>query len=344
MNIYDLELYELENYFLSKNDKKFRASQVYDWLYKKTVRSFDEMTNLKKNVIDDLTRDFTFKPLEVVTHQVSSDGTVKFLYRLEDGNIIEAVLMRHDYGNSLCVTTQVGCNMGCTFCASGLFGKKRNLTSGEIISQVIESERHLQERISHIVVMGIGEPFDNYRELMRFLRIVNHPKGLEIGARHITVSTSGIVPKILDYAEEGIQVNLAVSLHAPNDELRTQLMPVNKAYPLASLMKAIEVYIEKTNRRLTIEYILLKDINDSKAHAVELANLLRGLNVYVNLIPYNEVKEMPYKRSNKDVMMAFYDTLKKYGINCTLRKEQGHDIDAACGQLRSNTLSKGGLE
>lgn len=344
MNIYDLELYELENYFLSKNDKKFRASQVYDWLYKKTVRSFDEMTNLKKNVIDDLTRDFTFKPLEVVTHQVSSDGTVKFLYRLEDGNIIEAVLMRHDYGNSLCVTTQVGCNMGCTFCASGLFGKKRNLTSGEIISQVIESERHLQERISHIVVMGIGEPFDNYRELMRFLRIVNHPKGLEIGARHITVSTSGIVPKILDYAEEGIQVNLAVSLHAPNDELRTQLMPVNKAYPLASLMKAIEVYIEKTNRRLTIEYILLKDVNDSKAHAVELANLLRGLNVYVNLIPYNEVKEMPYKRSNKDVMMAFYDTLKKYGINCTLRKEQGHDIDAACGQLRSNTLSKGGLE
>lgn len=337
-SIYDLKLSELEQFFLENDEKKFRAQQVFDWIYKKKVHTFDEMSNLSKNVIDLLNNNFEIKVLEKVVETRSVDGTMKFLYGLPDGNLIETVLMSHDYGYSICVTSQVGCNMGCRFCASGILKKKRNLSAGEIMSQIIESERAFGKRISYVVVMGIGEPFDNYDNLMTFLENANSSKGLEIGARHITVSTCGIVPKIKEYADEQLQINLAISLHAPNNEIRNQLMPINKAYPIEQVIDAIRYYMTKTNRRITIEYILIDELNDQKEHALELVKLLKGLNVYVNLIPYNEVIEAPFKRSKRENQEIFYDTLKKNGMNATLRKEQGHDINAACGQLRSQNL------
>jgi 23S rRNA (adenine2503-C2)-methyltransferase len=318
--------------------KKFRASQIFDWIYKKKVVSFKEMSNVSQEVIDLLEANFEIKTLEKVIESKSVDGTVKYLYGLKDGNLIETVVMNHDYGYSICVTSQVGCNMGCRFCASGILKKKRNLTAGEIMSQIIESERAYGKRISYVVVMGIGEPFDNYEHLMTFLTNANSSKGLEIGARHITVSTCGIVPKIKEYADEQLQINLAISLHAPNNEVRNQLMPINKAYPIEQVIDAIRYYMTKTNRRITIEYILIDELNDKKEHAYELLKLLKGLNVYVNLIPYNEVLEAPFKRSKRENQEAFYDVLKKGGMNATLRKEQGHDINAACGQLRSQNL------
>lgn len=339
-SIYDLSMKELGEYFVSIGLKPFRATQVFEWLYRKHVRSFDEMSNIKKDVIEKLKSDFEIKLYEVVDHQKSVDGTEKFLFKLSDGNLIESVLMRHNYGTSICVTSQVGCNMGCAFCASGMKKKLRNLTSGEMVLQLESVYESIKEKISHIVVMGIGEPFDNYDNVIRFLRIVNEPHGLEIGARHISVSTCGLVPKIYDYSNEMLQSNLAISLHAPNDEIRNQIMPINKAYPLNLLVKAISDYIDKTNRRVTIEYILLDGINDTVKCANELADLLHGLNVYINLIPYNEVKEKPWKRSQKENMRRFYDQLKKRSLNVTLRLEQGFDIDAACGQLRSKHMNK----
>jgi 23S rRNA (adenine2503-C2)-methyltransferase len=270
------------------------------------------------------------------------------LFKLQDGNLIETVLMRFNYGLSVCVTTQVGCNIGCTFCASGLLKKNRDLTSGEIVEQIMNVQHHLDEagkdeRVSHIVVMGIGEPFDNYDNMMDFFRVVNAQKGLSIGARHITVSTSGLANKIYDFADENIQINLAVSLHAPNNELRTRIMKINKAYPLEKLMPAIDYYLEKTNRRITFEYILLKDVNDHKEEAIQLAKLLKNKRhlSYVNLIPYNPVDEHnQYQRSTKESILKFYETLMNHGINCGVRVEQGTDIDAACGQLRSKQIKK----
>ncbi len=338
MLIYDLTFDELVS-FLKENDfKKYRAEQVWHWLYKQKVSSFEDMKNLPKDLIKLLSEHFKLKAMELVLQHTSVDGTLKCLYSLSDGHLIESVLMKQHYGNSICVTTQVGCNIGCSFCASGLLKKQRDLTSGEIIAQVIETEKILGERISYIVVMGIGEPFDNYKNLTQFLLTVNDPKGLEIGARHITVSTSGIVPRIKEYADFGIQVNLAISLHAPNNEIRSKLMKINKAYPIEEVFEAIKYYLEIANRRVTIEYILIDGINDTKEAAVELAQRLRGMNVYVNLIPYNEVIEAPYKRSKTENQLAFYDILKKHNIQVTLRKEQGHDINAACGQLRSQNL------
>jgi 23S rRNA (adenine2503-C2)-methyltransferase len=338
MLIYDLSYDELVSFLAQNRYKTYRADQVWDWLYRQKVSSFDMMKNVPKDLRDLLSEQFTLGGLELVFKNVSSDDTVKFLYKLHDGHLIETVLMRQHYGNSVCVTTQVGCNIGCRFCASGQLKKVRDLTAGEMIAQVIMTERILAERISYVVVMGIGEPFDNYENLIRFLKTLNHQKGLAIGARHITVSTSGIIPKIREYADFDLQVNLAVSLHAPNDAIRTGLMKINKTYPIAELIDAIRYYIDVTNRRVTIEYILIDGINDSKAVAQELVTRLRGLNVYVNLIPYNEVKGAPYQRSSKETMLAFYDTLMKNHIQVTLRKEQGHDIDAACGQLRSRHL------
>ena len=247
--------------------------------------------------------------------------------------------MNHVYGNSLCVTSQVGCNMGCMFCASGLHKKVRNLTAGEMVLQVMSVSKIIGKRISHIVIMGIGEPFDNYDNVIKFMKIVNYPKGLEIGSRHISVSTCGLVPKIKEFAKEEMQSNLAISLHASNNKIRDSIMPINKVYPLEVLIPTLKEYINKTNRRVTLEYILLNDINDSKENAIELSKLIHGMNVYVNLIPYNEVKEKEYKRSSKENMKIFFDTLKKRGINVTLRLEQGHDIDAACGQLRSKKMN-----
>jgi len=338
-NIYDLTLDDLKKYFISIGLKPFRAIQVYEWLYRFHVRSFDLMTNIKKEVIEHLKQDFEIKLYEVVDHQKSADGTEKFLFRLQDGNLIESVLMRHNYGTSICVTSEVGCNMGCAFCASGMKKKLRNLSAGEMVLQLESVYEVIKEKISHIVVMGIGEPFDNYQNVINFLHIVNEPHGLEIGSRHISVSTCGLVPMIYEYAREDLQSNLAISLHAPNNEIRDQIMPINKAYRIEELVKAISDYIIATNRRVTIEYILIDGLNDSIKCANELADLLHGLNVYINLIPYNEVKEKPFKRSKKEQMRKFYDALKKRSMNVTLRLEQGADIDAACGQLRSKHMN-----
>jgi 23S rRNA (adenine2503-C2)-methyltransferase len=296
------------------------------------------MNNMPKDLIEFLSKNFTLKALELVIKHESQDGTLKCLYSLHDGHLIEAVLIKQHYGNSICVTTQVGCNIGCSFCASGQLKKKRDLTSGEIIAQIIQTELLLKERINYVVVMGIGEPFDNYENLLKFLKTINDPKGLSIGARHITVSTSGIVDKIKEYAHFDMQVNLAISLHAPNNEIRTKLMKINKVYPIEDVIEAIKYYLKITNRRVTIEYILIDEINDTPKVALELVQRLRGLNVYVNLIPYNEVIEAPYKRSKRESQLRFYDILMQNNIQVTLRKEQGHDINAACGQLRSQHL------
>ena len=339
-SIYNLSLADLKEYFINKGEKPYRSIQIFEWLYRFKVRSFDEMTNQKKSIIELLKLDFNLDLLELVERQISSDKTEKFLFRLEDGSLIETVLMNHVYGNSLCVTTQVGCNMNCAFCASGMHKKQRNLTTAEIILQVMSVSEIIGKRISHIVIMGIGEPFDNYDNVIKFMKIANEPKGLEIGARHISVSTCGLVPKIYDFAKEEMQSNLAISLHAPTNEVRNQIMPINKAYPLEVLIPAIKDYINATNRRVTLEYILLRDLNDTKECANKLADLIFGMNVYVNLIPYNEVREKPFKRSLPNAMKEFFDTLKKRGINVTLRQEQGHDIDAACGQLRSKKMNK----
>ena len=339
-HIYNYTIDDFKSYLLSKGEKPFRSTQLIEWLYRHKINSFDEISNMKKSFIETLKQDFIIDRLELVLKQESSDGTIKFLFRLSDGNLIETVLMTHDYGYSVCVTTQVGCNMGCQFCASGMKKKLRNLETFEIVLQILMVEELTNLKVSHVVVMGIGEPFDNYENVTKFLEIINYPLGLEIGARHITVSTCGLVEKIYEYSDFPLQVNLAISLHASNNEVRNEIMPINKAYPIEKLVEAIKFYIEKTNRRVTIEYILLQGINDSKENANELANLLHGLNVYVNLIPYNEVKEKPYKRSTKEDMVQFFDVLKKRRINVQLRKEQGGDIDAACGQLRSKHLKK----
>ncbi len=340
MHIYGMTEEDLKEYFISINEKPYRSSQIIEWLYRQKVSSFDEMTNVKKTLKPILARDLEFDTLELVLKQESTDGTIKFLFRLADGNLIETVLMTHDYGYSVCVTSQVGCNMGCKFCASGLKKKKRNLETYEMVLEVLTVAKLTNKRISHIVVMGIGEPFDNYDNVLKFLEILNHPLGLEIGQRHMTVSTCGIVPKIYDYAKFKLQVNLAISLHAPNDEIREQIMPINKKYKINELFEALRYYIKETNRRITIEYILINDLNDTVECANELADLLRGMNAYINLIPYNEVSENEFKRSTLEHRQKFYDTLKKRGLNVTLRKEQGSDIDAACGQLRSKHLGE----
>ncbi|WP_338470631.1 23S rRNA (adenine(2503)-C(2))-methyltransferase RlmN [Niallia sp. XMNu-256] len=347
-SIYGLTFEQLTEWLLERGHKKFRASQVWDWLYNKRVTEFSKMSNINKDLLQLLEENFLIHTTTLNTKQESADGTIKFLFNLQDGNLIETVLMRHKYGLSVCVTTQVGCNIGCSFCASGILAKNRDLSSGEIVEQIMNVQHHLDEqgkdeRVSHIVVMGIGEPFDNFDNLVKFLKVINDQKGLAIGARHITVSTSGLVPKIYEFADLDLQVNLALSLHAPNNELRSRVMKINRAYPIEKLMEAIEYYLEKTNRRITIEYILLKDVNDHKEEAVQLANLIKDKRhlTYVNLIPYNPVNEhIQYERSEKESILAFYDTLKKNGINCVIRQEQGTDIDAACGQLRSKQMKK----
>lgn len=334
MTIYDLTKEELEKYFLDHNDKKFRATQLFSWLYQKKVKSYAEITDIKKETLSMLEKDLPLKRVEKVNVERDKDVN-KYLFELSDKEHIEAVLMRHDYGNSICVSSQVGCNMGCKFCESGRRKKVRNLTAGEIVSQVLEVEEDINERITHVVLMGIGEPFDNYEEIIKFIKIINDPKGLAIGSRHITVSTSGIIPKIEEFKNLNSQVNLAISLHAPNDKLRTSIMPINKAYPLEKLIKSVKEYVSKTNRRVTFEYIMLKNVNDTEECAKELSNLLKNINCYVNLIPYNETENIEYERSNMFQIMKFYDILKKNNVNVTIRREFGSKISAACGQLRS---------
>lgn len=340
-NIYDYTLEELQTYFVQKGEKPFRATQVFEWLYRMRVDSFQQMTNISKTTIALLEEEFSIEPLKIVTKQVSKDGTIKYLFSLCDQKLIETVLMKHNYGMSVCVTSEVGCNMGCVFCASGELGKVRNLTLGEMVQQVLMVQKDLDEkfmRVSNIVVMGIGEPFDNYDNILRFLKVVNYAKGLEIGARHITVSTCGLVPKIKEFANFDLQINLAISLHAPNDTIRNQIMKINKKYPIDEVLQAVREYISKTNRRVTFEYILLKGINDSKECAVELANRVKDINCYVNLIPYNEVSTKPYKQTSKEDAEKFFGILHSMGINATLRMEHGSDISAACGQLRAKKI------
>ncbi|MBS4189175.1 23S rRNA (adenine(2503)-C(2))-methyltransferase RlmN [Bacillus sp. FJAT-49705] len=337
-SIYSLQLNELKDWLVEMNEKAFRAEQIFDWLYTKRISSFDEMTNLSKGLRELLEKSFSLTTLKTLIQQQSSDGTIKFLFELHDGFSIETVLMRHEYGNSVCVTTQVGCRIGCTFCASTLGGLKRNLEAGEIVAQVVKVQQALDEtneRVSSIVIMGIGEPFDNYDQMLSFLKIVNHDKGLNIGARHITVSTSGIIPKIYQFADENLQINFALSLHAPNSELRSRLMPINRAYKLPDLMEAIRYYVNKTGRRVSFEYGLFGGVNDQVEHAEELAKLVKGIKCHINLIPVNYVPERDYVRTPKEQIFKFEKTLKKYGVNVTIRREQGHDIDAACGQLRA---------
>ncbi len=333
-NIYGLKRSDLETYFLTKNEKKFKALQVYEWLYQKRVSNFSLMSNIKKALQEELSNDFTMEMIEVskVQHDVDAH---KYLFHLYDNNYIEAVLMEHDYGLSVCVSSEVGCNMGCKFCESGRRKKVRNLEAYEMVEQILLIEKDIGKRISSVVVMGIGEPFDNYDNLMDFIRIINDAKGIGIGARHITVSTCGLVPKIYEFSNEDLQVNLALSLHAPNDEIRNKIMPINKAYNVSEVMRAIKDYIDKTNRRVTIEYVMLDGINDTKECAFELAKLLRGLNVYVNMIPYNETNHLEFSKSNKEKIDEFYDILVKNRINVTVRRRFGSNIDAACGQLRS---------
>lgn len=334
-SIYDVTRKQLENYFLSIGEKKFKATQVFDWLYKKRVNSFDDMSNIKKSVIDSLKKDFTFDDIKILTKQEDID-VAKYLFLLSDNNKIEAVLMKHDYGNSLCVSSQVGCNMGCAFCESGRLKKVRNLNTHEMVLQLLKVERDLGIRISHLVLMGIGEPFDNYDNVMNFIDIINDDNGIALGSRHITVSTSGIVPKIKEFMNNGKQVNLAISLHAANNELRSKLMKVNKAYDLNELMSSIKEYINKTNRRVTFEYILLNGVNDRESDAIQLSKLLKNMNCYVNLIPYNETSHIEFKRSSDCNILKFYDILKKNNINVTIRREFGRKVSAACGQLRAN--------
>ncbi|OZU89259.1 23S rRNA (adenine(2503)-C(2))-methyltransferase RlmN [Virgibacillus indicus] len=347
-SIYGLTYDQLTDWLTEHGQKRFRVDQVWNWLYKKRISKFMEMKNVNSETIELLDEHFILDTLEEEIKQESKDGTIKFLFRLDDGNLIETVLMRFNYGLSVCVTTQVGCNIGCSFCASGLLRKSRDLSSGEIVEQIMNVQKHLdsqgkEERVSHIVVMGIGEPFDNFTNLMDFLYVVNDDKGLNIGARHITVSTSGLAHKIYEFADTGIQVNLAISIHAPNNELRTQIMKINKAFPIEKLMKAVDYYLEKTNRRITYEYIMLRDVNDHKEEALQLAKLLKNHRhlAYVNLIPYNSVDEHnQYQRSKSEDIQAFFETLKGQGINCGVRWENGADIDAACGQLRSKQIKK----
>ena len=338
-SIYSKTLSQLEEEMLSLNQKKFRATQIYTWLYQKRVDDFSKMSDISLKFIPTLKERYSMDLPKIVVKQIASDGTIKLLLELSDGAKVETVLMRYDYGLSVCVTSQVGCNMGCSFCASGLLKKQRDLTAGEMVSQILVMESLLEnERISHVVVMGTGEPFDNYDNVMDFIKIINAPKGLAIGARHITISTCGIAPKIIEYAKSGLQINLAISLHAPNNELRNKLMPINKAYPLEVLFSALDEYLKISGRRITFEYILLKGVNDKEEHAKQLAKLIKNTFSYVNLIPYNAVDEHGFKRTSKEEIASFQDKLKKLGVNVTRRKEFGTDIDAACGQLRAKKL------
>lgn len=336
--LYGMRLDEMERFVAELGQPKFRAGQIYKWLYKKRAATIDEMTDLPAAFREVLKTKAAVGTMKEAARQTSKDGTVKLLLKLHDGSTVETVLMRHRYGNSVCVSTQVGCRMGCTFCASTLGGLVRNLSAGEIVEQVMIFQRMLDaegQRVSSVVLMGSGEPLENYDAAMKFIDIVTSPESVNIGARHITVSTSGWVPAIRRLADEKRQITLAISLHAPFDELRSSMMPVNRAWNIAQLIDACRYYWKRTGRRLTFEYALIGGVNDDLRHARALADLLSGLPCHVNLIPVNYVPERDYKRTPKKKIRAFADELSRLGINATVRREMGHDISAACGQLRA---------
>jgi len=340
INLYGVTLSKLQDLMLEEGQKSYRATQLYSWIYEKKATSFDEMSDISLKFREVLKEKYCLEIPNIHTKQVSQDGTIKLLLNLKDNYKVECVLMRYSYGSAVCVSSQVGCNMGCSFCSSGILGKQRNLTPDEMVGQILVINKLLKEEnkgqhVTHVVVMGTGEPFDNYDNVLDFIRIINHPKGLAIGARHITVSTCGIVENIYKYADEHLQSNLAISLHAPNNELRNRLMKVNRAYPLEKVMEAVKYYERETKRRVTYEYLLLEGINDTKECALELIELIKGTFGYVNLIPYNETNKNDYKRSSGNRVHAFLDILMKHGVKATIRKEFGSDIDAACGQLKA---------
>ena len=334
IDIRSMYMDELETWMKAEGQPAFRAKQVFQWLHEKYVASEEEMTNLPKALRTKLEETGIVTIKEELRQESASDGTVKFLYRLQDDQMIETVFMRHDYGNSVCISSQAGCRMGCKFCASTIGGLVRNLTASEMLEQIYASSRAMGERISHVVVMGTGEPLDNYENLIRFLRLLTDEKGYNLSARNITVSSCGIVPRIYDLANENLPITFALSLHAPTDEERKELMPVAHRYTLAETLDACRAYFDRTGRRVTFEYSLVKGKNDSREQAMKLAKLLAGMNCHVNLIPINPVEEREYEKSDQDSIAKFKLTLEKNHINATIRKSMGSDIDAACGQLR----------
>lgn len=337
-NIKDYNLKELKEEFVKLNEKPYRAEQVFKWIYESEVTSFDEMTNLSLELRDKLKNEFEFHNFKILKKQESSDGTKKYLFDVLDGNAIETVLMEYHHGKTICVSSQIGCKMGCKFCASTGIKFIRNLTSGEIVEQILAVQRDENVRISNIVFMGIGEPLDNYDNVLNAIGIINNPKGLNIGARHISISTSGIVPKIYELADRDYQFTLSISLHATNDKKRSEMMPVNNAYNIEELMKACRYYIKKTNKRISFEYALAKDNNDNLDDAKELVKLLKGMLCHVNLIPINKIENGKYVKSTNENIIKFRDYLNSKGITATIRRELGSDIDAACGQLRRKNL------
>lgn len=339
-NIKDYDLQDLKEELATINEKAFRAEQIFKWLYQEKVTSFDEMTNLSLELREKLKQSYTICSYKILRKLESSDGTKKYLFDILDGNAIETVLMEYHYGKSICVSSQVGCKMGCKFCASTGIPFVRNLTAGEIVEQILAVEQDTGEKISNIVFMGIGEPLDNYDNVIKAIRIINSPKGLNIGARHISISTSGLVPRIYDLAKENIQCTLSVSLHASNDEKRSSMMPVNNAYNIETLIKACKDYIAITNKRISFEYALAKDNNDNLKDAQELVKLLKGMLCHVNLIPINKIENGKFTKSSNENIIKFRDYLNDHGITATIRRELGSDIDAACGQLRRKNLKE----
>ena len=339
-NIKDYNLEELKKEMIELGEKPFRAEQIFKWVHQEKVKTFEEMTNLSLELRKKLEENYTMCNYKILKKQESKDGTIKYLFDVLDGNAIETVLMRYHHGNSICVSSQIGCKMGCKFCASTGINFIRSLTSGEILEQIIAVEQDTGEKISNVVFMGIGEPFDNYDNVVNAIKIINNPKGLNIGARHISISTSGIVPNIYQLAEENIQCTLSISLHATSNEKRSSMMPVNNAYPIEELIKACKEYIKKTNRRISFEYALAKDNNDNLQDAKELVKLLKGMLCHVNLIPINKIENGKFDKSSNENIMKFRDYLNDHGIVATIRRELGSDIDAACGQLRRKELNR----
>ncbi|MFL0268219.1 23S rRNA (adenine(2503)-C(2))-methyltransferase RlmN [Candidatus Clostridium radicumherbarum] len=342
-NILDYDLSELKLWMKENNESEFRATQVFQWIYK-GASEFNDMKNLPKALIEKLNNTFHIELPSIVHVLKSEDETYKFLLSYSDGNIIETVVMKYNYGNSICVSTQIGCKMGCKFCASTLGGIVRNLSSGEILAEVLVAQKYINERISNIVLMGSGEPLDNYSNVVKFISLANADYGLNIGQRHITLSTCGIVPKIYELSKLKLQITLAISLHSPNDDLRRSMMPIANKYSIEELIKACSVYIEETNRRITFEYALVFNTNDSKENAEELGRLLKGMLCHVNLIPVNEVAENNFKKSTNEQIYKFQNVLEGYGIETTVRREMGSDINAACGQLRRSFIQSNSPE
>lgn len=337
-NIKNYNLDELKQELINLGEKPFRAEQIFKWIFEENVTSFDEMTNISLELREKLKKEYTLCVFNIIKKQVASDGTIKYLFDVLDGNAIETVLMKYHHGYSICVSSQIGCKMGCKFCASTGIAFIRSLTSGEIVEQLLAVERDEKIKISNVVFMGIGEPLDNYENVVNAIRIINNQKGINIGARHISVSTSGLVPKIYKLAEENIQCTLSISLHATTDEQRSKMMPVNNLYNIEELLQACKDYIAKTNRRISFEYALAKENNDNLEDAKRLVKLLKGMNCHVNLIPINKIENGSFDKSSNENIMKFRDYLNNHGIVATIRRELGSDIDAACGQLRRKNL------